>query len=458
LHAVIAQHGRMPISQWLHSAWHSLGAPLYLDSQECANVQAFFELVEASEERGEIIDANLLMQRLDDLCAQDLPAHNCVVEIMTIHKAKGLEWDVVIVPGLDRRGGDDSSLLLHVLQEGETQLVAPISPKGDDADSLHRQIGGRRRESLRLELRRLFYVAATRAREELHLFGQLQIAANGNPRTPHPNSLLHAAWAAAQQYFDVPATTQTLALAAAAEPDRTVRRIPGNADVAALHALHAPVPLPIGDDSAPPQRSYRRTEGSLSARALGTVVHAYLDRIAQEFATGTTAEALMSTLDSWLPGIIAMLRTHGLAPAEVKPRATQALAALHSALADPLGRWLLAPHPQAASEFAVSAWTGDSTLATYRMDRIFRAGDAPTASGKNFLWIVDYKISAHDHSADEAFSAAESEKHRSQLEAYARVQYPSLKDASGIRLAAFYPLRKSGEKLKVWKYEPDAQP
>ena len=24
--------------------------------------------------------------------------------------------------------------------------------------------------------------------------------------------------------------------------------------------------------------------------------------------------------------------------------------------------------------------------------------------------------------------------------------------------AAFYPLRKSGEKLKVWKYEPDAQP
>jgi len=454
LHAAIAQHGRMPIAQWLHSAWHSLGAPLYLDSQECANVQAFFELVAASEERGEIIDANLLMQRLDDLCAQDLPADNCAVEIMTIHKAKGLEWDVVIVPGLDRRGGEDSSLLLHVLQEGEVGLLAPISPKGDDADSLHRDIGGRRRESLRIELRRLFYVAATRAREELHLFGQLQIAANGKPRTPHPNSLLHAAWPAAQPYFDVPATTATFAIAAAAEPERTVRRISANADVAMIHASQAPAPLPIGESSAPPQRSYRRTEGSLSARALGTVVHAYLDRIAQEFAAGATAEGLMGALDSWLPGIIAMLRTHGLAPTEVKPRASQALAALHSALADPLGRWLLAPHPQAASEFAVSAWTGDNTLGTYRMDRIFRAGDAPATTGENFLWIVDYKISAHDDNADGALFAAESEKHRSQLEAYARVQHAALNDADGIRLVAFYPLRATGEKLKVWKYEP----
>ncbi len=95
------------------------------------------------------------------------------------------------------------------------------------------------------------------------------------------------------------------------------------------------------------QRAIAR-QGSLSARALGSVVHAYIDKLAQEFAAGAAVEE--NTLDGWLPGIAAMLRAKGLAPTEIKPRAAQTLAALRSALADPLGRWLLAPHPQAASE------------------------------------------------------------------------------------------------------------
>ncbi len=132
LHAAQTQAGRQPMGLWLRSAWHTLGAPLYLDAQQCANVEALFELITASEERGEIIDANLLLQRLQDLCARDLATQVCAVEIMTIHKAKGLEWDMVIVPGLDLRGRQDSAPLLHVLQEGEAQLMAPVSPKGDE--------------------------------------------------------------------------------------------------------------------------------------------------------------------------------------------------------------------------------------------------------------------------------------------------------------------------------------
>jgi ATP-dependent helicase/nuclease subunit A len=455
LHAAHTQQGRQPMALWLRSAWHTLGAPLYLDAQQCANVEALFELITASEERGEIIDATLLLERLEDLCARDLATTECAVEIMTIHKAKGLEWEVVIVPGLDRYGKDDSAPLLHVLQQGETHLMAPVSPKGDDADSLHSHLGERRRDSLRHELRRLFYVAATRAREELHLFAQLIPNAKDELR-PRSNSLLHAAWPAAERYFDVPMTVQTIALAAAAPPQRTVHRIPAAVDIAAFYAQHAPAPLPAGDVAAPSQRGYQRTEGSPSARALGSVVHVYLDKLAQESAAGTSAEKLESALAGWTSGIAAMLRAKGLAPAEIKPRTAQTLAALRSTLADPLGRWLLAPHPQAASERAISVWMGDGTLATYRMDRVFRAGDAPLAEGKDFLWIVDYKISAHDDDGGDALFAAESEKHRSQLETYARAQQSALAGAAGIRLAAFYPLRKNGEKLKVWKYVPGA--
>ena len=35
---------------------------------------------------------------------------------MTIHAAKGLEWDVVILPGLGRRTASDSDPLLHWLE------------------------------------------------------------------------------------------------------------------------------------------------------------------------------------------------------------------------------------------------------------------------------------------------------------------------------------------------------
>jgi hypothetical protein len=234
-----------------------------------------------------------------------------------------------------------------------------------------------------------------------------------------------------------------------------VRRIPAIEEVAILNEQLAPAPLQIvGSEPLSLQRAYVRDEGSLSARALGTVVHAYLDRIAQEFSAGISAAGMQSAIQNWLPRITAMLRSFGLQPADVQRRATQVLTALRSTLDDADGAWVLASHPQAASELAMSTWTSDGTLANYRMDRSFRAGSTPLAAGQNFLWIVDYKVSAQDAGSDATSIAAEDDTHRTQLQTYARVQQLALADADGIRLAAFYPFRKPGEKLKVWEFTP----
>jgi len=460
LHAAMSQAGRLPLTLWLEGVWRSLGAPLYLKPHELQNVQAFFALLSAFEERGETIDAALLLERLEDLCAPESEAP-VLVDIMTIHKAKGLEWEMVVVPALERSGASDTAQLLQyvkdVMQEDKPALFAPIPRTGVNDNNLHRYLSGLRTQAQRLELRRLFYVASTRAREKLHFFAQ-PVATTSKGISPHSNSLLRAAWAAAEGYFTSSTAGPVLALAAAAEPARIVRRIPSVTDIAALTEQHSPVPLHIAEAGIPlPQRAYQRVEGSLSARALGTVVHAYLDRIAQEFAAGATAASLEPVLKTWLPGIIAMLRSFGLPPAEVQRRSAQTLAALHSTMSDAQGQWVLSPHPQAASEMAMSTWASDDSLATYRMDRSFLAGATPLNEGQNFLWIVDYKISAQDESSDAAILAAEAEKHRSQLEAYARVQQLVLKDADGIRLAAFYPLRTSGGKLKVWEFSPGSE-
>ena len=100
------------------------------------------------------------------------------VQMMTIHKSKGLEFDTVILPGLHREtGGGDSNLLLWDEVAGadgdEHLLVAPMRQKGSDLgeptayDTLRRLEGERAAH----ETERLLYVAATRAIRRLHLVG-----------------------------------------------------------------------------------------------------------------------------------------------------------------------------------------------------------------------------------------------------------------------------------------------
>ena len=98
------------------------------------------------------------------------------MDLMTIHGAKGLEWDVVIVPGLERKPQADRERLLNWSEidssdAGAAHIVlAPIAERGEGSKELNAWLKdiGRAREAA--ERKRLFYVACTRAQEELHLF------------------------------------------------------------------------------------------------------------------------------------------------------------------------------------------------------------------------------------------------------------------------------------------------
>ena len=57
-------------------------------------------------------------------------------------------------------------------------LIAPIQAKGADAGAAKSWVESIKRERESQELRRLLYVAATRAREELHLFARPRFAVN----------------------------------------------------------------------------------------------------------------------------------------------------------------------------------------------------------------------------------------------------------------------------------------
>src|SRR6185295_13380384 len=133
-----------------------------------ADAAIFLDELEALEEGGEV-DLAALEERIERLYAlPDLEAGEDAVEIMTIHRAKGLEFDTVIVPGLDRlpRSGQKPLLTWKAFADGRL-LLAPIDETGAGADPTYKYVRELDRESDDLEAGRLFYVAATRAKKQL---------------------------------------------------------------------------------------------------------------------------------------------------------------------------------------------------------------------------------------------------------------------------------------------------
>ncbi len=172
---------RVPIADLLHTVVQEtgyLGALLtqFGGQQAAANVE---KLIDVAREFGAgglfslndfltaMEEATLFEERESQAATQT--EQEDVVQMMTIHKAKGLDWPVVIVPDLARgaRAGQDGDVML-------SPVYGPIV-KGEDEDGALKwpAIGNEaRRLEQEMELaerRRVFYVAATRARDRLIL-------------------------------------------------------------------------------------------------------------------------------------------------------------------------------------------------------------------------------------------------------------------------------------------------
>ena len=109
-------------------------------------------------------------------------------------------------------------------------------------------------------------------------------------------------------------------------------------------------------------------------------------------------------------------------------------------LADADGAWILGAHANAASEFSLTTASEPSDASTVRADRMFKAGPTPHAPGDDYLWIIDYKTSAHGSAGLESFLQRQRETYAAQLETYARLLAPALQVSPGrIRVGLYFP-------------------
>jgi ATP-dependent helicase/nuclease subunit A len=458
--------GAAPLALQVERTWRSLGGDLLLDQPARTNVRRFFDLLATLENKGGDVDLRALEARMKKLYAEPLAAIDDAVELMTIHKAKGLEWDVVLVPSLDRQGKADDSPLLNWLElemsgsDTPCVLSAPIAGYGEEATHLYKWLNAKRSQRAAAERRRLFYVACTRAREELHLFGIAQQRKGLSELCkPHHGSLLRAAWPAAEAIFrDAGATTQ--AAPDAVEPARAshletlvylpfldrfderealqlaasgvaesyappaIQRLPGALDPRAHFAEAAARKLPYASAkalaSAP---AFDRPEGSFGVRAFGNVAHRYLQQLAELLDAGAAMDALAAEIPSWQPRLAASLRNEGLPQAQAAKDAIRGVEVLRRTLADPVGRWILSRQDAATSEHAVSVATQGPVARSLRADRILTASEPPPGvagvPAGRLLWVIDFKTAEQGSRSDSLFAAQQREQYGPQLESYA---------------------------------------
>ena len=462
--------GATDFSTQVERTWRSLGGDAALRPEQRRNAERFLDLLRKLGASGEVLTIGLLRHYLKRLYAEP-PGGEIAVELMTIHKAKGLEWDLVLIPSLERGSGRNQHGLLKWLEldNPETEadlLLAPIQSKGTEISPLSRWLnrGERRRETA--EAQRLFYVACTRAREELHLFATLETKADGTLCKPAaPSSLLQAAWPAAfpileQQLrplqenvteFASPGHFEPLALAAAAEEasppaaepakkprPSTIQRLPPLFDPAARFHRDGRTQLPYpAADTLRRSAAFTRPEGSFAARAFGNTIHRFLQLLASRLEAGEDLAEIQHQVSGWVPRLTATLRNEGLPSIQASAEAQRAAAALEATLRDPQGAWILGPHVGARSESSF----GSIASSDLRADRTFFAGPAPLeAIQATHLWIVDYKTAELGGRAPDPFFAEQRAKYLPQMQAYTAAATANGTPAERIMLALYFPL------------------
>ena len=450
LEQALTRHGRMPLRRWVKGAWLNLGGPATLDSvTDLHDADRFFDLLDELDAGGDLRNLNDLIERVDNLYAgADIRADDSL-QVMSIHKAKGLEFDHVILPGLSRRSrGDDTQLLLwseNPYPSGSDLLLAPVKASHEDTSSIYNFINSLEKQKQRHEEGRLLYVAVTRARKQLHLIGSVETDKNGELSKPPDNTLLGQLWPAVEKDFQTYLEQQA--------PPAEQGPPPVEAQDAHLRRLTADWQLPppppatrwataaLSDAAqADPDSEDSRIEYLWAGRTImhaGTVVHRCLQVMAMEGIDAWSIEKIVAQR----PHNRDSLYTLGVPEEELDKACNWVEQALTGILTDPRGRWLLADHREQASEYALSG-TLQGDVVNIVIDRTF-------VDENGIRWIVDYKTSRHESGDIEQFLNLQQERYRGQLEKYAAIM--SAMDDRPIRLGLYLPILRG---WREWAYSP----
>ncbi|WKD51433.1 UvrD-helicase domain-containing protein [Microbulbifer spongiae] len=436
------QRSRKPLRNWIEGLWLALGGPASVaHKRDLDNVQDFLQLLERFDSGGTISDWLQFTHALDTLYAR--PARDARLQVMTIHKSKGLEFEHVLIPGLDRCDRPGSGQLLRwtewLSHSGESRfLLAPNNARGD-TDPLYEYLKYDNSERERLEGTRLLYVGCTRAIRSLHLFACVsRDEKKGTLQAPGGDALLASIWPSVIQNRES-RWCHWLETQPAPESESPINQ--NHNYLLRMPARWQPQPIPQQHWLAQYRmRDYQPGEhGEDNIPQLGQVAQRWL-RHAGTVAHETLATIAQTDIARWNEARLVQQRTLwrlrlsqlGLCGSNLDLAAEKVEVAVRNSLNCPTGRWLLdsTSVQEAASELELHS--GGRHLRRAFVDRTF-------IDAHGVRWIVDYKTAEPGTGEDRAaFIAAQLEHYRPQLETYRTLFYA--RGERNIRCALYFPL------------------
>ncbi len=410
----LLQHARQqrqlqPLRQVLEALWIALGGPACLQNAALLpNVASFFALVDQHAQHGDVPDIHALAEELDGTYGSAVDT-SVKLQLMTIHNAKGLEFDVVVVPGLERlpRSNDKELLLWHEHLDSASRsrpLLALLPEKGQPDDRLYDYLRYEHEQRDLLESTRLLYIAVTRAVRAAWLFGYVKAGKDGFKAAS--SSLLQRILPVLEaQTMDLKVQVETLPpmlpVTAQSEYPRLatqpLRRLPANWSRPVGASLWPPPLTEVEDDPLHEQ---------LLARSVGELVHLGLKQCVERGHAWLQQDADPPLWRRTLAPLCTDSTTLAAALASVRK---QLLACIQST---DLG-WLFKgrQHDDACELALVDYGHG------YRKDHVI---DRTFIDAQGTRWIIDYKSSTLGKDQNlKGFLQEQSARYLPQLQGYA---------------------------------------
>jgi RPE4 domain-containing protein len=390
LAVALQNRGRKNLRNLIYDAWLSINGDACLTkNSDIEDVKTYFKLLETFDAGGDIKNFVQFEEKIDTLYTSPAATNDDTLQVMTIHKAKGLEFDVVILPGMHHMTRNaDKQLLLWAEQprpeSGDELILAPIKNHAHQEDKIYNYLAHHEKQKNHLETMRLLYVAVTRAKHQLHLFGTLQ------NKEPKKGSFLSLIWPKVKEQF---ATAQkTLEPHAPQKSQHKFKRIvrdkllssrgltAGSSDIKDFKVLD-PINLVREDDKPAPRDDKPAPRDDTNAN-IGTIIHRILQQISIDGIDQWPEKRIKNATPYWQN----MLTQLGVSSKNLKHAIEQIHFALKNILSDVRGRWILTKHQEHSTELAIST-TENNQLKRYAIDRTF-------VDENHRRWIIDYKTTS----------------------------------------------------------------
>jgi len=472
----VQRSSRSALMPWVEACWLQLGGPVVCKDQvDLDAAERCITQLRMLEQAGQLWQSSVLHASMESLYATSADG-DAQVQVMTLHKSKGLEFDTVILPALDRKPRGDQQRILNWFESG-SDADEPIrerglsSKDGDPINSLVSRAGQLCDEQEKL---RLLYVACTRAKKALHLVARIKTKNDGELSVPEKRSLLHPLWPLFEHRISqilpndikIEATGDNEALHEA-QPEFDNNKSHPLDDVnsgvevnSEVEVLQAPglQRLPV-DWSMPNMNIFAWPEaaevepdkqqeveflwaGTL-ARDIGTVVHDQLQLLSDSDAS--TRQQLVADMPR---RVTLQLQNLSVSKDRLDAALDKVIGAINATLSDSRGTWILSPeHTDARSEWAISAPV-DGLVKRIVIDRTFVDND-------NVRWIIDYKTGDHAGGDLDAFLDSEQERYADQLHRYADII--GRMEKRPVKAALYFPLLKGWREFDPVQLTPAAR-